>query len=177
MNELRLQNQYIPIFFSISYCNPRRGSLSSLHKAKEQLQHRYNFLEVKNCSAGQPLQICAYPPSKFIPVKRASSQRFSRPLRQNLHFPQVCPNHGTPTRSPILNFSTPAPFANTLPTISWPKISGNFGLVNSPSNIWRSVRQTPQAQTLIKISFWPNEGTGKSTFWSKVPDVLKPLHT
>ena len=35
-------------------------------------------------------------------MKRAWSQRFSRPVRQYSHAPQVHPSHGTPTRSPGL---------------------------------------------------------------------------
>ena len=35
------------------------------------------------------------------PVKRARTQRFSRPLAQKAHSPQVQPSHGTPTRSAL----------------------------------------------------------------------------
>ena len=43
--------------------------------------------------------------------------------------------------------STPAPISSMRPTISWPIISGSFGIGSSPSTTCRSVRQTPQAVT------------------------------
>src|SRR5438094_706709 len=51
-----------------------------------------------------------------------------------------------PTRSPTRNVFTAWPIFSTRPTISWPGISGNFGSGNSPSTIWRSVRQTALAE-------------------------------
>src|SRR5215472_776697 len=55
---------------------------------------------------------------------------------------------------------TPAPRATTIPTISWPGITGSRGSGNSPSTRWRSVRHTPQARTAS--STWPGPGSGRA---------------
>ena len=64
--------------------------------------------------------------------------------------PQVQPSHGTPTRSPIVKRSASGPASTTVPTISWPGTSGNFGSASSPSTMCRSVRQTAHALTPIR---------------------------
>ena len=51
-----------------------------------------------------------------------------------------------------------APRPTTVPTIWWPGTSGSFGSVSSPSTMWRSVRQTPQAATEIRT--WPGARLG-----------------
>ena len=65
-------------------------------------------------------------------MKRARSQRFSLPLRQNRHSPHAHPSQGTPTRSPGASLSTPGPIASTMPTIWWPRTSGSFGSEKLP---------------------------------------------
>src|SRR5262249_46511862 len=54
--------------------------------------------------------------------------------------PQVAPSQGTPTRSPTAKRSARSPRSATVPMISWPGTSGNFGAVSSPSTTWRSVQ-------------------------------------
>src|SRR5215467_4236873 len=83
--------------------------------------------------------------------------------------PQVCPSHGTPTRSPTAKPATSAPIAATRPTISWPGTIGSFGSGNSPSTTCRSVRHTPQAATSTRISPAPGVGIGCSRNTSGVP--------
>ena len=75
--------------------------------------------------------------------------------------PSVQPSHGMPTRSPGAKRSPPPA---TRPTTWWPRTSGSFGPrsfaarpgtdrscaggnASSPSTTWRSVRQTPHAET------------------------------
>src|SRR5258708_15205464 len=100
----------------------------------------------------------AYPPSSVYPVNRELSHKFSCPARQYRQMPQVYPSQRTPTRSSKCRPSTPVPIETTLPTTSCPRTSGSFALVSSPSTTWRSVRQIPQAITLINT--WSSAGLG-----------------
>ena len=56
----------------------------------------------------------AKPPSTSHPVKRASTQRFSRPARHIAQLPQVQASHGTPTRAPTRSTAS-GPAATTVP--------------------------------------------------------------
>ena len=103
------------------------------------------------------------------PVKRALSHRFSRPLRQYRHVPQVEPSHGTPTLSPMANLEVFAPAATTVPTISCPMMTGSAGAGRSPSRICRSVRHTPHAATRSRTWPGPGRGTGISLLTSGRP--------
>ena len=73
------------------------------------------------------------------------------PRRQKRQRPHVPPSQGMPTRSPILNPSTPAPIAATRPMISWPGMTCGLGWGRSPSMTCRSVRQMPHAATRTRI--------------------------
>ena len=100
----------------------------------------------------------AKPPSMSSPVKRAPSQRFSRPERQKEQVPSVQPSQGTPTRRPS---------SSLVATIWWPRISGYRGAGTSPSTMWRSVRHTPQARTRSRTC--PGPGLGSATSASRSP--------
>src|SRR6476646_6917585 len=65
-------------------------------------------------------------------------------------------------RSPTASPAASAPNAATLPTISWPGMSGSFEFGSSPSTTCRSVRQTPQAATSSNISRAAGTGVGRS---------------
>ena len=106
------------------------------------------------------------------PVKRACGQRFSRPLRQYPHSPQVQPSHGTPTRRPI-GGARPRAVASTVPTIWWPRTRGGEAISTSPSSRCRSVRHTPHACTRSSNSPGPGSGIGSSTSRSGAPDLLE----
>ena len=69
--------------------------------------------------------------------------------------PSVQPSQGTPSRRP----------SSVRPTIWWPGTSGSFGSGSSPSTTWRSVRQTPQADTRRRT--WPGPGSGTGTSSSR----------
>ncbi len=55
------------------------------------------------------------------------SHSVSRPEVQYSQTPQAHPSHGMETRSPSFTFCTPAPTLSTMPTPSWPGMSGSFG--------------------------------------------------
>ena len=117
----------------------------------------------------------AKPPSRVYPVKSGSSQRFSWCRRQNGQTPQVWPSQGMPTRSPILNPSTPAPIASIRPTISCPGMIGDLGSGSSPSSTCKSVRQTPQASTLTRISPGPVCRSGRSVHTRRVLGLFSTI--
>src|SRR4051812_16323708 len=98
----------------------------------------------------------AKPPSMSHPVKRARTQRFSRPLRQYSQTPHVQPSQGTPTRRPP---------GSTVATIWWPRMRGGAATGTSPSSRCRSVRQTPQASTRRRS--WPAAGRGGSRWTAR----------
>jgi hypothetical protein len=102
----------------------------------------------------------AIPPSMSRPVKRAFGHRFSRPLRQYRHSPQVHPSHGTPTRR-----SSPT----TVAMIWWPRTRGGESIETSPSSRCRSVRQMPQACTFSSSCPGDASGSGSSTAASGEP--------
>src|SRR5262249_22274159 len=56
--------------------------------------------------------------------------------------------------------------AATRPTISWPGTIGSLGFGNSPSTTCRSVRQTPQAATSMRISPDAGSAAGRSRMTS-----------
>jgi hypothetical protein len=56
-----------------------------------------------------------------------------------------------------------------VPSIWWPGTSGSFGSLSSPSRMWRSVRQTPQAETAISTCPGPGEGSGNCVARSGSP--------
>ncbi len=60
----------------------------------------------------------AYPPSAWQPLKRADSQRFSRPLRQNRQVPHDDLSQAAPTRWPTSNRPALSPALSTTPTTS-----------------------------------------------------------
>ncbi len=92
------------------------------------------------------------------------------PAWQNSQAPQALNIQGTPTASPTLKSVTPPPSAATCPATSWPGISGSTGPgVQSPSTAWRSLWQTPQAATLIRISPRRGSGMGRVSIASLVP--------
>src|ERR1017187_988840 len=90
--------------------------------------------------------------------------------RQNQHSPSTPPIQDTPTRVPI-GKSGVAP-STISPTIWCPGIMrGRIG-GRSPSTIWRSVRQTPQAVTLINTSPGRRSGCAKSSIDTQFPEAL-----
>ena len=93
-----------------------------------------------------------------------ASQSVSRPELQYRQCPQAKPSHGMATRSPsLISSPAPDPSASTIPTPSWPGISGRGGLIGqSPCAAWMSVWQRPQAS--IRTSTWPSLGSGLGTF-------------
>src|SRR5579883_355961 len=80
-----------------------------------------------------------------------------------------------PTRMPSSSPVTPEPIASIRPTISCPGMTGSLGLDNSPSTTCKSVRQTPQAPTLILISPAPGCGSGRSSSMSGVQISFKTI--
>src|SRR6478735_6400639 len=87
----------------------------------------------------------------------------SRPAMQYRQLPQALPSQGSATRAPTLGVRTPSPTAITVPTPSWPGISGNFGLTGqSPCAAWISVWHNPLAS--IFTSTCPAPGSGTSRF-------------
>src|SRR5262245_50474444 len=62
-----------------------------------------------------------------------------------------------------------SPLPTTSPTIWCPGIRGSFGCGSSPSTMWRSVRQTPQARTRISTCPGSGAGSGSSATRSGVP--------
>ena len=73
------------------------------------------------------------------------------------------------TRRPGSSDETPGPSAPTIPTISWPGTIGRRMSGSSPSTIWRSVRQTPQASTSRRSSPGPGCGRGRSSSRNACP--------
>ena len=71
--------------------------------------------------------------------------------------------------------STPAPSLSTRPTASCPGTSGNLGSGNSPSTMWRSVRQTPQAEIRTGTSPAPGACTPRSSSSSGCPTRLNAI--
>ena len=65
--------------------------------------------------------VLGHPASMSRPVNRARRHRFSRPLRQYSHSPQVQPSHGTPTRRPPIRARCRA---HDVATIWWPRTRG-----------------------------------------------------
>jgi hypothetical protein len=106
------------------------------------------------------------PPSRSHPVNCADSQRFSRPLRQYAHCPQVNPSHGIPTRRPS---------ATLVATIWWPRTRGGEATVTSPSSRCRSVRQMPQAWTRSSSSPSSGSGIGRSRSVNGCPTPSKTI--
>jgi len=92
-----------------------------------------------------------------------ASQSVFRPELQHRQWPQAKPSHGMATRSPTpISSPAPGPSASTIPTPSWPGISGTAGLIGqSPCAAWMSVWQRPQAS--IRTSTWPSLGSGLGT--------------
>ena len=88
---------------------------------------------------------------------------------------QVRPSQGTPTLSPILKRVTLLPVATKLPTISWPGINGSFGAESSPSRMCRSVRHTPQACTLSRMSSALQVGCGSSASRRAAPGFSRTI--
>src|ERR1700733_1881124 len=80
-----------------------------------------------------------------------------------------------PTRSPIRSPSTPAPIASIQPTISWPRMIGRRGSGSSPSTTCKSVRQTPQAETLTRISPGPGFRSARSLHSNAVLSFLSTI--
>src|SRR2546426_2863796 len=76
-----------------------------------------------------------------------------------------------PARSPALKLVTPAPTASTTPTASCPMIRGSLGSRHSPDAKCRSVWQTPQALTLMRISPGPGCGSATSSTTSGAPGL------
>ena len=70
---------------------------------------------------------------------------------------------------------TSGPVLSTTPTIWWPMISGRLCGGSSPSTMWRSVRQTPHACTLIRTCPGPGSGTGTSARRSGPPVASKSM--
>src|SRR5260221_468046 len=104
----------------------------------------------------------AYPPSTVYPVNSAFSHRFSFPERQYSQRPSVRCSQGTPTRVSSGYLSAPLPCSSTFPITWCPGTTGDRRDGNSPSTTCRSVRQTPQTLTRIKISPGPGDGLGAS---------------
>src|SRR5713226_898831 len=104
----------------------------------------------------------AYPPSTVYPVNSAFSHRFSFPERQYSQRPSVRCSQGTPTRVSSGYLSAPLPCSSTFPITWCPGTTGDRRDGSSPSTTCRSVRQTPQTLTRIKISPGPGDGLGAS---------------
>src|SRR5438034_938729 len=68
-----------------------------------------------------------------------------------------------PTRALASKRAAPGPVRSTVPTIWWPRTTGDRTSGRSPSTRWRSVRQTPHAATRTRISPGPGSGTGRSS--------------
>src|SRR5213078_290458 len=99
----------------------------------------------------------------WYPVNSARSQRFSRPDAQHAQAPHVRRSHPMPTRALASKRAAPGPVRSTVPTIWWPRTTGDRTSGRSPSTRWRSVRQTPHAANRTRISPGPGSGTGRSS--------------
>src|SRR3954470_12880968 len=99
--------------------------------------------------------------------------RFSSPRLHTSQVPQ--PIHGSASRTlPILTPLASGPTATTLPTFSWPSVTGSFmprssRLIflppprsNQPSARCKSLWHTPAASTLSRISLPLGSGVGPS---------------
>src|SRR5712664_1472570 len=93
------------------------------------------------------------------------------PSLQKRQTPQVYPSQGIPTLSPIRCVVTLLPTRSTRPTISWPGITGYLMAGSSASTTCRSVRQTPQALTRMRICPSPGRGSARSCSCKGAPGI------
>ena len=75
--------------------------------------------------------------------------------------PQAVSSQTAPTLSPILTAVTADPTADTTPAPSWPGMKGGVGFTGqSPFTACRSVWQTPDAFTLMRMLVGVTSGMG-----------------
>src|SRR5437764_9383762 len=84
-------------------------------------------------------------------------------------------SQGTPTPSPMRNSLACGPSAPTVPTISWPGVTGKGIAGSSPSSTCRSVRRTPQAGTWTSSSCPCGDGRLTSVSTSGAPGLTKRI--